>query len=87
MTDLASLVEPRLGNTIGRWISFAAACRPLGLVALSPDTRIDYPKVTQRAQEEARSSQSPDSDVSHATNRMSTPRPPSLCGLGSVPSV
>lgn len=40
LTDLASLVEPRLGNTIGRWISFAAACRPLGLVALSPDTRI-----------------------------------------------
>jgi predicted alpha-1,2-mannosidase len=40
MPDFASLVEPRLGNTIGRWISFAAACRPLGLVALSPDTRI-----------------------------------------------
>ncbi|MDF3056188.1 MAG: alpha-mannosidase [Rariglobus sp.] len=40
MSDLTALVEPRLGNTIGRWISFAAACRPLGLVALSPDTRI-----------------------------------------------
>lgn len=41
MTDHAALVEPRLGNTIGRWISFASACRPLGLVALSPDTRVD----------------------------------------------
>lgn len=41
MPDHASLVEPRLGNTIGRWISFASACRPLGLVALSPDTRVD----------------------------------------------
>ncbi|HSI08104.1 MAG: GH92 family glycosyl hydrolase [Rariglobus sp.] len=39
--DYASLVEPRLGNTIGRWISFASACRPLGLVALSPDTRVN----------------------------------------------
>lgn len=39
MTDYAALVEPRLGNRIGRWISFAAACRPFGLVALSPDTR------------------------------------------------
>lgn len=41
MSDLTSLVEPRLGNTIGRWISFASACRPLGLVALSPDTRVN----------------------------------------------
>ncbi len=41
MADYASLVEPRLGNTIGRWISFGSACRPFGLVALSPDTRID----------------------------------------------
>ena len=39
--DYAALVEPRLGNTIGRWISFASACRPLGLVALSPDTRVN----------------------------------------------
>jgi predicted alpha-1,2-mannosidase len=39
--DYTSLVEPRLGNTIGRWISFASACRPLGLVALSPDTRVN----------------------------------------------
>lgn len=39
--DLTALVEPRLGNTIGRWISFASACRPLGLVALSPDTRVN----------------------------------------------
>ena len=41
MTDYASLVEPRLGNTIGRWISFGSACRPFGLVALSPDTRVN----------------------------------------------
>jgi predicted alpha-1,2-mannosidase len=39
--DYTALVEPRLGNTIGRWISFASACRPLGLVALSPDTRVN----------------------------------------------
>lgn len=39
--DYAAFVEPRLGNTIGRWISFASACRPFGLVALSPDTRVD----------------------------------------------
>ena len=41
MPDLTALVEPRLGNTIGRWISFASACRPLGLIALSPDTRVN----------------------------------------------
>ena len=41
MSDYAALVEPRLGNTIGRWISFASACRPFGLVALSPDTRVN----------------------------------------------
>jgi predicted alpha-1,2-mannosidase len=41
MPDYTDLVEPRLGNTIGRWISFASACRPLGLVALSPDTRVN----------------------------------------------
>ena len=40
-SDYTALVEPRLGNTIGRWISFASACRPLGLVALSPDTRVN----------------------------------------------
>ncbi len=41
MPDYTALVEPRLGNTIGRWISFASACRPFGLVALSPDTRVN----------------------------------------------
>jgi predicted alpha-1,2-mannosidase len=40
-SDYTALVECRLGNTIGRWISFASACRPFGLVALSPDTRIN----------------------------------------------
>ena len=39
--DYTAFVEPRLGNTIGRWISFASACRPFGLVALSPDTRVN----------------------------------------------
>ncbi len=37
MHDYASLVEPRLGTNIGRWISFSSACRPFGMVNLSPD--------------------------------------------------
>ncbi|MBC7784474.1 MAG: glycoside hydrolase family 92 protein [Burkholderiales bacterium] len=39
--DLVSLVEPRLGTNTGRWIAFSSACRPFGMVNLSPDTRID----------------------------------------------
>lgn len=39
-TDYASLVEPRLGTNTGRWIAFSSACRPFGMVNLSPDTRI-----------------------------------------------
>lgn len=38
--DYASLVEPRLGTNTGRWIAFSSACRPFGMVNLSPDTRI-----------------------------------------------
>ncbi len=41
MTDYASLVEPRLGTSKGRWIAFSSACLPFGMVNLSPDTRID----------------------------------------------
>ncbi len=37
MHDYAALVEPRLGTNIGRWISFSSACRPFGMVNLSPD--------------------------------------------------
>src|SRR5437879_730163 len=37
--DYAALVEPRLGTTLTRWIHFASACRPFGMVNLSPDTR------------------------------------------------
>jgi predicted alpha-1,2-mannosidase len=36
--DYAALVEPRLGTGSTRWIHFASACRPFGMVNLSPDT-------------------------------------------------
>jgi predicted alpha-1,2-mannosidase len=39
--NFSDLVEPRLGNICGRWISFSSACRPFGMVNLSPDTRVD----------------------------------------------
>ena len=37
--DYAALVEPRLGTTRTRWLHFASACRPFGMVNLSPDTQ------------------------------------------------
>lgn len=39
--SLSGLVEPRLGTSQTRWIHFSSACRPQGMVSLSPDTRID----------------------------------------------
>lgn len=39
--DYAELVEPRLGTNIGRWIAFSSACRPFGMVNLSPDNKVD----------------------------------------------
>jgi predicted alpha-1,2-mannosidase len=41
LTDYAALVEPRVGTTQTRWIHFSSACRPFGMVSLSPDTRIN----------------------------------------------
>ncbi|HEV7298944.1 MAG TPA: GH92 family glycosyl hydrolase [Tepidisphaeraceae bacterium] len=41
MTDFASLVEPRLGTDVGRWIAFSSACRPFGMVSLAPDSVTD----------------------------------------------
>lgn len=41
MEDLTEWVEPRLGTTQTRWIAFSSACRPFGMVNVSPDTRID----------------------------------------------
>lgn len=38
--DYAELVEPRLGTNVGRWIAFSSACRPFGMVNLSPDNQI-----------------------------------------------
>ncbi|MDQ3813443.1 MAG: glycoside hydrolase family 92 protein, partial [Armatimonadota bacterium] len=40
-TDYAALVEPRLSTTQTRWIAFSSACRPFGMVNLSPDTRVN----------------------------------------------
>src|SRR5689334_2187557 len=37
--DYADLVEPRLGTTSTRWTHFSSACRPFGMVNLSPDTK------------------------------------------------
>jgi len=37
--DYTALVEPRLGTTLTRWIHFASACRPFGMINLSPDTK------------------------------------------------
>lgn len=39
--DPSDLVEPRLGTTQTRWIAFSSACRPFGMVNVSPDTRIN----------------------------------------------
>jgi predicted alpha-1,2-mannosidase len=39
--NYADLVEPRVGTTQTRWIHFSSACRPFGMVSLSPDTRIN----------------------------------------------
>lgn len=38
--DYAELVEPRLGTNVGRWIAFSSACRPFGMVNLSPDNKV-----------------------------------------------
>jgi len=35
----ADLVEPRSGTAASRWFFFNSACRPFGMVNLSPDTR------------------------------------------------
>ena len=32
-------VEPRSGTCASRWIFFSSACRPFGMVQLSPDTK------------------------------------------------
>ena len=39
--DYTAWVEPRLGTTQTRWLAFSSACRPFGLVNLSPDTRLE----------------------------------------------
>jgi predicted alpha-1,2-mannosidase len=39
--DYTALVEPRLGTIQTRWLAFSSACRPFGLVNLSPDTRLE----------------------------------------------
>lgn len=41
VTDFVALVEPRVGSTQTRWLAFSSACRPFGMVSLSPDTRIN----------------------------------------------
>jgi len=35
----ADWVEPRIGTATSRWFFFNSACRPFGMVNLSPDTR------------------------------------------------
>ena len=37
-TDLSDLVFPQMDSAHSRWAFFASACRPFGMVALSPDT-------------------------------------------------
>lgn len=37
-TDLSDLVYPQMDSAHSRWAFFASACRPFGMVALSPDT-------------------------------------------------
>ena len=36
--DLSDLVYPQMDSAHSRWAFFASACRPFGMVALSPDT-------------------------------------------------
>jgi predicted alpha-1,2-mannosidase len=36
----ADLVDPRIDTHKARWIYFASACRPFGMVTLSPDTNV-----------------------------------------------
>ncbi|NJX14373.1 GH92 family glycosyl hydrolase [Tamlana crocina] len=40
-TDYASLVYPQLDTENSRWFFFSSACRPFGMVNLSPDNEID----------------------------------------------
>ena len=35
------LVDPRIDTSQTRWIFFASASRPFGMVSLSPDTKLD----------------------------------------------
>ena len=35
----ADWVEPRSGTVASRWFFFNSACRPFGMINLSPDTR------------------------------------------------
>ena len=37
----AELVEPRVDTQNARWIFFASASRPFGMVSLSPDTKVE----------------------------------------------
>ncbi len=39
--NYVELVEPRLGTDKGRWSAFSSACRPFGMVNLSPDSITD----------------------------------------------
>ncbi|MFR9650244.1 MAG: glycoside hydrolase family 92 protein, partial [Rikenellaceae bacterium] len=39
--DYVSLVYPHLDSENSRWFYFSSACRPFGMVNLSPDTEID----------------------------------------------